>query len=80
MAEMVTRFGGGLELFSVAHGASAFHDPCQGPLDDPSASDDDEPLRAGRVLHDLRRERGLVPIPPHEVACVAAVGVDLEHG
>src|SRR5690606_8506743 len=42
-----------------------------------AAADDNEALGAGRALHDLQRDMGLVLRPLNEATGVAAIGVDL---
>lgn len=64
-------------MLVVACEASAFHDPCEGALDDPASAQDDEAFHPGHTLDDLQRDVGLVPGPFDEASSIAGVREDL---
>ena len=51
------------QLLVVPDEAAAFHDPCEGTLDDPASADDDEAFHPGHAPDDLEDDVGLVPRP-----------------
>lgn len=63
-------------MLVVTDEASAFHDPGEGALDDPTATQDDETGHERKAADDLDCDGGLLLRPVHQLSGISTIGED----